>query len=91
MLNQYGLLESYKSSLEIFLWLARRQTEITLFKYLQDSANRLSSMSPIARFNMANVLTKVLFLGIEDMFQSKGSFLVSKKIQIHFKIYLTSG
>jgi hypothetical protein len=44
-LSREGLVDVYQNVMETFVWFTKRHLEFALFRYLQGSADRLSSMS----------------------------------------------
>jgi len=77
-LSEKRLVSDYEITLQTVAWLARRQIEITLFRYLQDAANQLSSMSTEELSDAAQGFLGMLTVGLSRNHQAGDTYLVSK-------------
>ena len=61
----------YKQTRETLLWIGRRVEEIKLFRYFQEAANRLNSMSEEELLDFCKGTLLVLHLGISEVLLEK--------------------
>ena len=61
----------YKQTRETLLWIGRRVEEIKLFRYFQDAANRLNSMSKEELLDFCTGTLQVLHLGMSEVYVEK--------------------
>jgi hypothetical protein len=64
------------------MWFSQRHAEITLFQYLQDAVDKLSSVPLTEREHAAEGFLKTLTFVLVDTYEASGSFLASKNERI---------
>lgn len=66
-----GFFDIYKQTRETLLWIGRRVEEIKLFRYFQDAANRLNSMSGEELLDFCTGTLHVLHYGMIEVYLKK--------------------
>jgi len=76
----YNMAEVFENSVKLFVWISRRYYEVMIFRSLQNSSNRLESLSADELVEIARALLDILVIGSTETCMAKDSFLVSISI-----------
>ena len=89
ILQELGIEGNFEETLDILVWISRRQFELSLFQRLQKSANQVFSLSERDLFNTANLLLQVLTFGLADGLGTSNIRLVTWSTSFMSRMMLT--
>jgi hypothetical protein len=82
LLRKVEFADSHENALKTFMWFSQRHAKIILFQYLQDAADKSSSVPLTEREHAAEAFLEALTFGLLDTYEASGSFLASKNERV---------